>query len=82
VKKIKEREIARLSLLIYSTRKVLGRGFMYANYHTETETIGLTEYKPNEQGVFSYHINLDKGMPKDYEEKYLEWQKNRNNQEN
>ena len=79
---MKEREIARLALLIYSTRKVLGRGFMYANYQPETEKIGITEYEPDEKEIFSYHINLDKGMPKDYVEKYLEWQKNRNNQEN
>lgn len=79
---MKEREKALLSLLIYSTRKILGKGFMYANYHPETETIGITGYEPDEKEIFSYYINLDKGMPKDYEEKYLEWQKNRNNKEN
>lgn len=78
---MKEREIVRLSLLIYSTRKVLGAGFMFASYHHDTETIGITEYEPDNKEFFSLKVNLDEGMPKDFVEKYLEWKNNRNNQE-
>lgn len=73
---MKEREKARIALLIYSTRKILGKGKMYASYEPNTERIGLTEYKPEEK-YFYLEVDLEEGLPSDFEEKYKYWKKER-----
>lgn len=71
---ISQRDIDRLALMIRGTRKIIGSGWMFACYHSIHGGIGLSEFPPEDMDIFYHYVNLDDGLPDNFNERYAKWQ--------